>query len=68
MQSIAEQERRQTASAQDAATRKIRSLEQERARLEGLHREEAERGLEYEEALARLREEMEGERRTSMVN
>ena len=41
MQAVAEEERRQTATAEEAVRRKLRNLEQEKGRLEGAHRDEA---------------------------
>ena len=55
MRQIAEKERRETLTQEEGANRKLRSLEQEKKRLEEKHRQEQERGKSFENALGQIK-------------
>lgn len=55
---IADQERRETLSNEEGVKRKIRTLEEEKKRLDQRHRQEQSKGKNYENALGQIKNEI----------
>ena len=63
-----ENERRKTMANEEGMNRKIRSMEEEKRKLEHKIKTEADRGQQYEAMLRKVTEEREEERRQTMVS
>lgn len=63
-----EKERRNTLANEEGMNKKVRSLEEEKRRLEDKIRGEADRGNNYEAMLRKVDQEREDERRKTMLS